>query len=719
MRGRRSHGGPRPAHAKPPRRFMQPGRSRLLRSDAAPPPRSRRRRRAAPRALRDVPRSRSLTAWRGLHTLARSHRRPSGPPQRSPMRLSGPVALAVAALVVSACSPKSPDAPKLPQPTILTLTTAEGPSPECLVGGVRIDAGVDDGTPGGTARNGILDPQEIDTTVRICGAAEALVKVTPEPAGVRCAAGGSRVDAGVDDGTGGGTPGNGVLETGEIDRTTYVCNGLSATCVPSPGAPALDLAVEVSTPSNGQFFASGERPVLSIRFLDPCGGTASLGSVSLANLYLTGPRARRDRDQDGGEPPELRHRPRRARPAAPLHRPAGPTLRGPRPGEPRRRSRRPRHLRAGPGDDGAARHVHRGGLGEDRGRRRAALPARRPPDRDGDRRGGRLRRDGGRLDLRALSPRPRLGPAPDDARAAQQLRGAGQPGARRRSHRRLRRVPQRRRVQPEPHRPEGARGPPGRAPGRARRGPCRLRARGGHDAPGVRQRPVPHRARRREGLRRVPLGRSLGDRAVAPRLRDLPRQRPLRLGDARPAPRRPDLPSLHRRPRLRHDHVRRLSDLQRRDGPLRASDPPRADRRLCLRRLPHRGRHRIVAGSRPPRDHRADADPRPCHPGARALGRHRPRRRVPGGRRADPRLRARGARDDGPRPQDELRAIPRRSSSPGRRRRRSGSWDRSSSSPPGRSRTTARRRGTATWRPPPSPRPRSLRSTSTRPRIRW
>jgi hypothetical protein len=45
---------------------------------------------------------------------------------------------------------------------------------------------------------------------------------------VNCAAGGTRVDSGLDDGAPSGTPRNATLETGEIDLTRYVCNGSSS-----------------------------------------------------------------------------------------------------------------------------------------------------------------------------------------------------------------------------------------------------------------------------------------------------------------------------------------------------------------------------------------------------------------------------------------------------------------------------------------------------------
>jgi len=49
------------------------------------------------------------------------------------------------------------------------------------------------------------------------------MKMTTEPLGTNCRGGGLRVDVGLDNGDGGGTARNAVLETGEIDQTSYVC----------------------------------------------------------------------------------------------------------------------------------------------------------------------------------------------------------------------------------------------------------------------------------------------------------------------------------------------------------------------------------------------------------------------------------------------------------------------------------------------------------------
>lgn len=50
----------------------------------------------------------------------------------------------------------------------------------------------------------------------------SLVLVTPEPIGAHCQTGGERIDIGLD------TNGNGMLDSDEVQQTTYVCNGAAA-----------------------------------------------------------------------------------------------------------------------------------------------------------------------------------------------------------------------------------------------------------------------------------------------------------------------------------------------------------------------------------------------------------------------------------------------------------------------------------------------------------
>jgi MYXO-CTERM domain-containing protein len=90
----------------------------------------------------------------------------------------------------------------------------------CPNGGKMIEVGVDDNG------DGTLDAGEVDETTYVCDGADgdsALVSTTDEPAGDNCENGGTRIDVGIDDND------NGTLDTDEVDQTTYVCNGTDGT----------------------------------------------------------------------------------------------------------------------------------------------------------------------------------------------------------------------------------------------------------------------------------------------------------------------------------------------------------------------------------------------------------------------------------------------------------------------------------------------------------
>lgn len=117
----------------------------------------------------------------------------------------------------------------------LIRTAVEPAGANCATGGTRIQAGMDDDG------NGALADAEVDTTAYVCNAAPAgngLVRTIAEPAGVNCALGGWRVQAGVDDN------GNGVLEGTEVDSTAYACTA------PPPGAYSWHTAQRVDTMSS-------------------------------------------------------------------------------------------------------------------------------------------------------------------------------------------------------------------------------------------------------------------------------------------------------------------------------------------------------------------------------------------------------------------------------------------------------------------------------------
>lgn len=93
----------------------------------------------------------------------------------------------------------------------------------CPNGGIQIDAGTDNGDNNGVAGNGVLESGEVDTTSHVCNGVdgyEALVATTPEAPGNACPAGGEKIEVGIDDDR------SGILDSAEVDHTTYVCNGL-------------------------------------------------------------------------------------------------------------------------------------------------------------------------------------------------------------------------------------------------------------------------------------------------------------------------------------------------------------------------------------------------------------------------------------------------------------------------------------------------------------
>ncbi len=111
----------------------------------------------------------------------------------------------------------------------LVAVVDEPPGANCANGGKRIDSGVD------SDRDGILDPSEVTSTAYVCDGAtgHASLILIDADVGTACSNGGQRIRAGADDGAGGGTADDGILQAGEVDSTAYVCNG-------PPGADGTD-----------------------------------------------------------------------------------------------------------------------------------------------------------------------------------------------------------------------------------------------------------------------------------------------------------------------------------------------------------------------------------------------------------------------------------------------------------------------------------------------
>lgn len=97
----------------------------------------------------------------------------------------------------------------------LVNTTDEPAGTNCAAGGTRIDIGLD------SNRSGTLDANEITSTSYVCGSTsqQSLVRTSTEPPGTNCPIGGTKLETGVD------ANDNDVLEDTEVNAATtaYVC----------------------------------------------------------------------------------------------------------------------------------------------------------------------------------------------------------------------------------------------------------------------------------------------------------------------------------------------------------------------------------------------------------------------------------------------------------------------------------------------------------------
>ena len=104
----------------------------------------------------------------------------------------------------------------------LVSSFPEASGNNCANGGTRIDVGVDDNA------DGVLDTTEIDQTQYVCNGGSSnntmLTSISSPLSNMGCDAGGRTVSYGLDNGEGGGTSANGILEPGEVDASTTFCS---------------------------------------------------------------------------------------------------------------------------------------------------------------------------------------------------------------------------------------------------------------------------------------------------------------------------------------------------------------------------------------------------------------------------------------------------------------------------------------------------------------
>lgn len=125
----------------------------------------------------------------------------------------------------SSCSPG--------QAPVLTTVKPTGPSQKCTNGGTTVTSGAD------ANGNGKLDDNEVSSTVEICsgGTSVELSKTKHIDDGdERCPFGGLETRTGLDNGKDGAEAGDGVLQEGEVLKTTIVCvSGAVGSLAPPEG----------------------------------------------------------------------------------------------------------------------------------------------------------------------------------------------------------------------------------------------------------------------------------------------------------------------------------------------------------------------------------------------------------------------------------------------------------------------------------------------------
>jgi len=136
------------------------------------------------------------------------------------------------ALLLAACGgggkQDSPDTLEAGQPSTAARTSVLAANdPDCPNGGILVETGID------SNGNGVLDAGEVDSAQKVCNGANgeagaagpaganglnALVRQSTEAQGANCPFGGVRFEVGID------ANADGVLDSGEITSTQYICN---------------------------------------------------------------------------------------------------------------------------------------------------------------------------------------------------------------------------------------------------------------------------------------------------------------------------------------------------------------------------------------------------------------------------------------------------------------------------------------------------------------
>lgn len=157
----------------------------------------------------------------------------------------------------------------VPRSQLVNVVAIDPGGAECAQrGGVSIQQGIDKN------KNGKLDDTEVTSTQVVCEGPGtdpgSLVTITMVPEGsATCPYGGTTISTGLDNGDGGGTAGNGVLEAGEVDQSATTCSG------PAPGQ--FDDVPPSGSPGTSRVITNGGDGV-GIGSAGASAGTITIGS---------------------------------------------------------------------------------------------------------------------------------------------------------------------------------------------------------------------------------------------------------------------------------------------------------------------------------------------------------------------------------------------------------------------------------------------------------
>lgn len=185
------------------------------------------------------------------------------------------------AVVTVACAESA--APDTATATASTSTSiADEPAgANCPAGGTKIVTGVD------ANGNGALDAAEVKETRFVCNGAGGAqpdagagalrsVDVEDEPKGANCAAGGVRIESGVD------ADGDGSLDGPEVTTTKYVCNG-----APSDAGASTEIVSAYSAPGSNVQSQASSVTVQQLTIQAP--GPGKVVALFSADLFCASP----------------------------------------------------------------------------------------------------------------------------------------------------------------------------------------------------------------------------------------------------------------------------------------------------------------------------------------------------------------------------------------------------------------------------------------------